>query len=78
MKYERYLFKKVLSSLDSGKALMIVGPRRVGKTVLLKLLKKSTGREIYLLTVKILQRFLCSQEKRFYNTNNCWGPRGYS
>lgn len=46
MKYERYLFKKVLSSLDSGKALMIVGPRRVGKTVLLKLLKKSTGREI--------------------------------
>lgn len=47
MIYDRYLFKKVFASLDSGKALMVVGPRRVGKTVLLKKLKKSTDRPIF-------------------------------
>lgn len=46
MKYERNLFKKVLSNLDSGKALMIVGPRRVGKTVLLKDIKATVHREV--------------------------------
>lgn len=45
MKYKRYLFKRVLSSLDSEKALIVVGPRRVGKTVLLKDIIKATDKE---------------------------------
>lgn len=46
MKYSRYLFKKISESLDSGKALMIIGPRRAGKTILLKEIKKTTARDI--------------------------------
>jgi len=33
MKYKQVLFNKVLSNLDSGSTLMMVGPRRAGKTL---------------------------------------------
>lgn len=42
MIFKRELFASLSSKLNSGKALMIVGPRRVGKTVLLKEIIKST------------------------------------
>ncbi len=49
MKYKRKLFGKVFSNLDCGKALMIIGPRRVGKTVLLKEINKSVDQDVLFL-----------------------------
>lgn len=33
--YSRYLFDKINSKLDSGKAIIVIGPRQVGKTTLI-------------------------------------------
>ena len=34
--YQRYLKEKILKKINSGKAIVLVGPRQVGKTTLIK------------------------------------------
>lgn len=39
--YSRFLFDKIISKVDSGKAIVVIGPRQVGKTTLIESILKS-------------------------------------
>lgn len=70
MKYKRNLLNKILSSLDSQKALIVVGPRRVGKTILLKDIQKEIKRKALILngedpaTISLLEGKTLQQYKQ--------------
>ncbi|NOZ04279.1 MAG: ATP-binding protein [FCB group bacterium] len=49
MMYKRIIFDQVRDRLQSGKVILIIGPRRVGKTVLINELAKSAPTEYLLL-----------------------------
>ncbi len=55
MNYDRFLEKKVVSSLFKGKVICIFGPRRSGKTTLVKEILMKYGAESYYLNCENLQ-----------------------
>ena len=54
---QRFLEQKIIEKLDTGKAILLIGPRQVGKTTLIQSLKKI--KRIYFSTAMIHPLGIC-------------------
>lgn len=68
---ERHIFKQIISSLEPGRVTVIYGPRRVGKTVLLKKIKKELNRKTILVNGEdmVYRGWLESQNSLVFKQN---------